>query len=90
MDRYKAIDVDTPFSSAFTRLNWNWAGRIVSFGAVCAMLTTMFSMLCDASRLLMVLGRNGFLPHQLVSASLSVFGVGEICRHRCIEQRKPL
>lgn len=64
---YYEIDVRAPFSAAFKNVGWDWANRIVSIGALLGLATTTFACACSAYRLLMVFGRDGFLPSWLVS-----------------------
>jgi len=59
---YQDIDIRAAYSVGFKDVGWDWASRIVSFGALCGIVTSMFSCACALFRLLMVFGREGFLP----------------------------
>lgn len=59
---YQEIDVLAPYSVAFRTIGLGWAARIVSVGALAGVATSLFSMICTMARLVMVLGRDGFLP----------------------------
>ena len=67
--RYNEIDVMAAYSTAFEMIGWQWASRIVSFGALCGITTSLFGAMYVPCRLLMVLGREGFLPKILVRFS---------------------
>eukprot|EP00210_Caulerpa_lentillifera_P003385 g3229.t1 len=62
---YENIDIRAPFSSAFKDVDMDWASRIVSLGALLGILTTTFASCYGGYRLLMVFGRDGFLPNWL-------------------------
>eukprot|EP00210_Caulerpa_lentillifera_P007835 g7477.t1 len=64
---YTDVDVRAPFSSAFKQVGMDWASRFVSLGALFGLLTTTFSNSYGAYRLLMVFGRDGFLPKWLAT-----------------------
>lgn len=66
--RYNKIDVMAAYSTGFQEIGWDWASRVVSFGALLGIITSLFGAICGQSRLIMVLGREGFLPRHLVKA----------------------
>ena len=66
LSRYHEIDTMAPYSTAFKAQGWEWADRIVSLGALCGIVTSIFSGICTQCRLVMVLAREGFLPKMMV------------------------
>ena len=64
------------FSNAFETVGWGWASRVVSFGAMCGILTSLLGAMCVPCRMIMVLAREGFLPKILVRcAFLSIWWI---------------
>lgn len=59
---YFAMDPDTPISSAFTRNGMQWAGYVISTGAVLALCSTLMGSILPQPRILMAMARDGLLP----------------------------
>ncbi|XP_047307698.1 cationic amino acid transporter 4, vacuolar-like [Impatiens glandulifera] len=59
---YYALDPDTPISSAFASLGMEWAGYIVTTGAVTALLSSLLGSILPQPRVLMAMARDGLLP----------------------------
>lgn len=62
MQNWSTLDVDAPFSSAFSDKNLQWAGAIVSIGALMGIVTSLLLTLLGMARIFMVLGREKFIP----------------------------
>jgi APA family basic amino acid/polyamine antiporter len=63
------INIDSPFSSGFISLDMKIASFVVSVGALCGILTSTMTGLLSQTRLLVVLGREHFLPPALARVS---------------------
>lgn len=63
---WNEIDVDTPFSAAYSQIGWPWAGKIVAMGAIMGIVTSLLMSLFGQIRLLMCLGRERMLPARVV------------------------
>lgn len=59
---YQHIDPHAPFSVAFQQVNVSWVGSVVAVGALTGIITSVLMCLYAMARVLMVLGRQGFLP----------------------------
>ena len=63
------INIDSPFSSGFISLDMKIASFVVSVGALCGIVTSTMTGLLSQTRLLVVLGREHFLPPALARVS---------------------
>lgn len=71
---YAHIDVNAPFSSAFS--HHPWAAKIVSFGALLGITTSTMTGLLSQARLFVVLGRERLLPGALSSLRMATCTTG--------------
>ncbi|KAJ1386147.1 Cationic amino acid transporter, C-terminal [Sesbania bispinosa] len=62
MQNYKTIDIDAPFSVAFSAVGWGWAKYIVALGALKGMTTVLLVTIVGASRYLTHIARTHMLP----------------------------
>ncbi|XP_061365775.1 cationic amino acid transporter 1-like [Gastrolobium bilobum] len=62
MQDYKTIDVNAPFSVAFTAVGWNWAKYIVALGALKGMTTVLLVTTVGSSRYLTHIARTHMMP----------------------------
>lgn len=62
MQPYSQIDVDAPFSVAFTSANMDWAKYIVAFGALKGMTTVLLANLIGQARYFTHIGRTHMAP----------------------------
>ena len=63
---WQEINIDTPFSSAYSDIGWTWAGKVVAIGALTGIVTSLLMSLFGQIRLLMCLGRERMLPAHVV------------------------
>ncbi|XXG65335.1 hypothetical protein AAC387_Pa05g3060 [Persea americana] len=59
---YYAMDPDTPISSAFSSHGMQWAGYVITAGAIMALCSTLMGSMLPQPRVLMAMGRDGLLP----------------------------
>jgi len=62
MQNYKTIDVNAPFSVAFSSVGWGWAKYIVALGALKGMTTVLLVNVVGASRYLTHIARTHMMP----------------------------
>jgi len=62
MKKYTVIDINAPFSIAFSDVGMAWAGTIVSIGAVMGIVTSLLLTLLAMTRIFMALGNDNALP----------------------------
>ncbi|KAL5053575.1 hypothetical protein RYX36_034257 [Vicia faba] len=62
MQNYKTIDINAPFSVAFSSIGWGWAKYIVAFGALKGMTTVLLVNVVGASRYLTHIARTHMMP----------------------------
>ncbi|KAK7247339.1 hypothetical protein RIF29_42220 [Crotalaria pallida] len=62
MQSYKTIDVDAPFSVAFTAVGMDWAKYIVAFGALKGMTTALLANTVGQARYLTHISRTHMMP----------------------------
>ncbi|GMH36653.1 hypothetical protein BSKO_04526 [Bryopsis sp. KO-2023] len=62
MVKYNLIDENAPFSEAFAMVGVPQVGYVVAVGALTGIVTSELMCLYGMTRILMVLGREGFLP----------------------------
>ncbi|KAK4275800.1 hypothetical protein QN277_018822 [Acacia crassicarpa] len=62
MQPYKEIDINAPFSVAFTAVGADWAKYIVAFGALKGMTTVMLGTVVGQARYLTHIARTHMLP----------------------------
>ena len=80
---WQEINIDTPFSSAYSDIGWTWAGKVVAIGALTGIVTSLLMSLFGQIRLLMCLGRERMLPARLVCRSSICF------KHSSFRSNKP-
>ncbi|KAG2537934.1 cationic amino acid transporter 3, mitochondrial-like isoform X2 [Panicum virgatum] len=59
---YRAIDPNTPISSAFAQYGMQWAEYVVSSGAVLALIASLIGGILPQPRIIMAMARDGLLP----------------------------
>ncbi|CAA7397006.1 unnamed protein product [Spirodela intermedia] len=61
---YDAIDVESPFSSAFEGSSggWRWVSNVIGAGASLGILTSLLVSMLSQARYLCVIGRSGVVP----------------------------
>jgi APA family basic amino acid/polyamine antiporter len=62
MVSYKQLDVASPVSHAMILVGLNWAGAIISVGAICGLTTVLLVLLFGQSRIFFSMSRDGLLP----------------------------
>ncbi|XP_058735773.1 cationic amino acid transporter 1-like isoform X2 [Vicia villosa] len=62
MQNYKTIDINAPFSVAFSSIGWGWAKYIVALGALKGMTTVLLVNVVGASRYLTHIARTHMMP----------------------------
>ncbi|KAK4488151.1 hypothetical protein RD792_003893 [Penstemon davidsonii] len=62
MQPYKSIDVDAPFSRAFTQVGWNWAQYVVAAGALKGMTSVLLVGAVGQARYLTHIARTHMMP----------------------------
>jgi len=82
---FSDINIDSPFSSGFISLDMKIASFVVSVGALCGIMTSTMTGLLSQTRLLVVLGREHFLPPALarVSSVTNTPLVATVCTGLC-------
>ncbi len=60
---YTQLNVHSPVSFAMIKLGLNWAGVIISLGAVAGLTTVLLVMLFGQSRIFFAMSRDGLLPN---------------------------
>ncbi|GLT57034.1 hypothetical protein SLA2020_300370 [Shorea laevis] len=62
---YDMIDVEAPFSSAFTGRSdgWEWVSKVIGFGASFGILTSLLVAMLGQARYLCVIGRSNVVPN---------------------------
>ncbi|XP_008799668.1 cationic amino acid transporter 6, chloroplastic-like [Phoenix dactylifera] len=60
---YDAIDIEAPFSAAFTGSDgWGWVSNVIGAGAVFGILTSLLVAMLGQARYLCVIGRSSVVP----------------------------
>ncbi|XP_062200353.1 cationic amino acid transporter 3, mitochondrial-like isoform X2 [Phragmites australis] len=59
---YRAMDPETPISSAFAQYGMQWAAYVVSSGAVLALIASLIGGILPQPRIIMAMARDGLLP----------------------------
>ncbi|ERM98942.1 cationic amino acid transporter 7, chloroplastic [Amborella trichopoda] len=60
---YDAIDLDSPFSSAFKRVvGWGWVSNVIGGGASLGILTSLMVAMLGQARYMCVIGRSAVVP----------------------------
>ncbi|CAJ2677177.1 unnamed protein product [Trifolium pratense] len=62
MQNYKTVDINAPFSVAFSSIGWGWAKYIVALGALKGMTTVLLVNVVGASRYLTHISRTHMMP----------------------------
>jgi APA family basic amino acid/polyamine antiporter len=62
MVSYKLLNVASPVSHAMILVGLNWAGAIISVGAICGLTTVLLVLLFGQSRIFFSMSRDGLLP----------------------------
>ncbi|GLT93361.1 hypothetical protein SLE2022_111580 [Rubroshorea leprosula] len=62
---YDMIDVEAPFSAAFTGRSdgWEWVSKVIGFGASFGILTSLLVAMLGQARYLCVIGRSNVVPN---------------------------
>jgi APA family basic amino acid/polyamine antiporter len=60
---YTKLNVHSPVSFAMIQLGLNWAGAIISIGAIAGLTTVLLVMLFGQSRVFFAMSRDGLLPN---------------------------
>lgn len=69
MVSYEQIDVDAPFSVAFTKNGIPWAAVVVSCGAIFCIVTSLLGCLIGQPRVYMAMARDGLMPKCIATIS---------------------
>ena len=69
MVSYEQIDVDAPFSVAFTKNGIPWASVVVSCGAIFCIVTSLLGCLVGQPRVYMAMARDGLMPKCIANVS---------------------
>jgi basic amino acid/polyamine antiporter, APA family len=59
---YPAIDLDSPFSTAFRQVGLPWAADVVALGALVGITSVFYMLLMAQPRILFAMARDGLLP----------------------------
>jgi basic amino acid/polyamine antiporter, APA family len=59
---YAQLNVASPVSFALISVGLNWAGALVSIGAICGLTTVLLAVLFGQSRIFFAMSRDGLLP----------------------------
>ncbi|MEO6990655.1 MAG: amino acid permease [Candidatus Baltobacteraceae bacterium] len=59
---FAKLNVASPVSFGLISLGLNWAGAVVSVGAICGLTTVLLAMLYGQSRIFFAMSRDGLLP----------------------------
>jgi APA family basic amino acid/polyamine antiporter len=66
MVSYREIDINAPVAAAFLNRGVNWAGLLISVGAVVGLTSVLLVILLSLARVIFAVARDGLLPKNLL------------------------